>query len=236
MSLVLFALLIFVANTIQTISGFAGAALVMPFAMLLVGRQTAAAEKNLLGLFICVFLALKDRKLVQWKQLWRIFAMMGSGVLVGIAIEQYLNFSLLQKFYGVFILVSVAVLALRKSKARFPFVVDFLLLFCAGVIQSIFVSGGPMLVIYTMNKIEDKGQFRATMNAAWIPINILVMASHLRLGLYTPSFFGMFAVLFPAMVAGIFAGYKIYNRVSPKAFLYFAYVLLACIGLYMVLS
>ncbi|MFV0413727.1 MAG: sulfite exporter TauE/SafE family protein [Oscillospiraceae bacterium] len=229
---ILFVLLFFVTNAIQTITGFGGGILTVPFAMLLVGKNLAAGQVNLLGLPLSLFIACKERAYIRWEYLAKIVVFMSLGILLGALVQSYLSFTLLYKLYGCFILVSVGVLALRKEQKPFSPGVDILLLLCAGVIHHFFASGGPLLVVYLMSRLKQKEAFRATINAAWVPLNILLAIEHWQAGIYTREFFKMSLVLFPALLLGMVVGYLLYRRVSSKIFLVSSYTLLLGIGVY----
>ncbi|MFV0353397.1 MAG: sulfite exporter TauE/SafE family protein [Oscillospiraceae bacterium] len=228
----LFVLLFFVTNAIQTITGFGGGILTVPFAMLLFDKSMATGQINLLGLPLSLFIACKERAHIRWQYLAKIIIFMGLGILAGAAVQPYLSFTLLYKLYGCFILVSVGVLALRKQQKPFPPAVDILLLLCAGIIHHFFASGGPLLVVYLMSRLQQKDDFRATINAAWVPLNVLLAIEHWRAGIYTADFLKMSLVLLPALLLGMAVGVALYRRVSAKIFLVSSYILLVGIGIY----
>lgn len=231
----LFVLLFFVTNAVQTITGFGGGVLAIPFAMLLVGKNLATGQVNLLGLPLSIFVACKEHAHIQWKHFVKIIIFMGLGILAGALVHPYFSFIFLYKLYGCFILASVGVLALRKEQKPFAPAVDILLLLCAGVVHYFFASGGPLLVVYLMSRLKQKQPFRATINAAWVPLNILLAVEHWKAGIYTPEFFEMSLLLLPALLLGTVVGYWLYRRVSPKGFLAVSYTLLLGMGLYILL-
>lgn len=229
-SYLLFALVFFLVNMIQTITGFAGGVLAMPAGMALLGRQTTAAQINFLGLFLSLYVAVRERKQILWKRVARMLALMGIGILLGFFLQQYLDATFLYRIYGGFLLFAVALLVLRREKG-ISGLAGWGLLILAGVIHAFFVSGGPLVVVYAMAKISDKAEFRATINAVWCFINLLLIAQHWYAGAYTAAFFSMWIVLIPAMVLGIAAGYWIYQKTSQQAFMKLSYTLMVFMGI-----
>jgi uncharacterized membrane protein YfcA len=60
--------------------------------------------------------------------------------------------------------VSVAAVSARSMWMR-------ILLFCGGIIQGAFGSGGPFVVIYAAKAIHDKRVFRVTLSLIWVCMN-----------------------------------------------------------------
>ena len=46
-----------------------------------------------------------------------------------------------------------------------------LLLFCGGIIQGAFGTGGPFVVIYSSKALPDKKVFRVTLSLLWLSMN-----------------------------------------------------------------
>lgn len=86
----LFFLDIFLTHIMHGVTGFAGTLLAMPFGLMLVGYPVAKPVLNVLGLASGIYVFLGNRKYVVWKELWKIVAIMGCGILVGICIKDRL--------------------------------------------------------------------------------------------------------------------------------------------------
>ena len=70
---VLFIIIIFLSNIIQTITGFAGTALAMPFSIRLEGSDTAKPVLNLVALLVSIYIVAIHFKDIDWKQFLIIF-------------------------------------------------------------------------------------------------------------------------------------------------------------------
>lgn len=86
----LFFLDIFLTHIMHGVTGFAGTLLAMPFGLMLVGYPVAKPVLNVLGLASGIYVFLGNRKYVVWKELWKIVAIMGCGILIGICIKDRL--------------------------------------------------------------------------------------------------------------------------------------------------
>lgn len=117
-----FVLLVF-GNTIQAITGFAGTVLIMPILLVLVGRETAVPIINLLGLCMTVFMAVRERKQIQWSQLRKICLWLLIGIVTGFLFQTYLSSTWLRRGYGVMILICVSAISpggATSRQLRFP--------------------------------------------------------------------------------------------------------------------
>ena len=106
----IFLLVLFVANVVQAVTGFAGTLLAMPPAMMLIGVHEAKVILNIMAFLSCLILAVKNYKNIQWKILFNIIVYMAIGMFAGIWLFERLSFDLLLPAYGVMILL----IALKK--------------------------------------------------------------------------------------------------------------------------
>ena len=72
MKQLLFLLLVFVTNIIQSITGFAGTLLAMPAGMLLLGMNEAKAVLNVMGLAASLMIAISNRKEINLREVGKI--------------------------------------------------------------------------------------------------------------------------------------------------------------------
>ena len=84
---IVFILIIFLSNIIQTITGFAGTVLAMPLSLKLEGDATAKPVLNLVALLVCIYVVLTHLKDIDWKHFLIILLTVGAGFGVGYAVE-----------------------------------------------------------------------------------------------------------------------------------------------------
>lgn len=80
---IVFQVVIFLSNTIQTITGFAGTLLAMPFSIRLVGVEEAKAVLNIFTLFACFIITVQNYKYINKEKLVK---MIGGALLVVYAV------------------------------------------------------------------------------------------------------------------------------------------------------
>lgn len=223
-------LLFFLANTIQTITGFGSGMLAMPVGMTLVGRQMVSSQLNFFGVPICGYIAWKERADIVWPVVVKISLGVAAGILCGVIVESRVPSGWLYRAYGAFIIFIALFMAFRKKQRALPAAVSLVLMVCAGILQYIFVSGGPLMVLAAMSMLPEKRSFHATINAIWVPISLFVGFGHWRAGYYNADFFRLWVIVLPALVLGTAAGYYLYRRVNTKWFLRISYIALVAMG------
>ena len=106
----------------------------------------------------------------------------------------------------------------------------------AGLIQGMFVSGGALLVIYTVQKLQDRQQFRATLSMVWAVLNFIYAGIAVQQGYFTPDVVQVVLMCIPAAVLATLVGNRLQRHLSQERFLKLTYVLLLCIGLVLLVT
>lgn len=232
---VLFLIVLFAANVIQAITGFAGTVLAMPFSMLLLGTNTAKVVLNITTLLACLWLGVQHRAHIRWRILSEMVGLMAIGMAVGVALYAVLPLAPLQKAYGVFIIVIALKNLIWPSHGEPPYWLLAIIVLLAGVIHGMFISGGALLVIYAAVRLKDKDEFRATMACVWVALNSVLAVQQGVSGVMTPHALVLSAVSIPLLIVAIIIGNRLQQHVSQQAFLKLTYVLLVISGASIVL-
>ena len=160
----------------------------MPWASIVLDFETARGMINLLTIASALVIVAASYRHIQWRELSKMIALMGVGLLIGIYLVQIINIPLLLKIYGVFVIL-VALhglfhLQAKRDNGERTFLPDWglnLLLFLAGIIHGMYVSGGALIVIYAAMKFADKQMFRVTVAMIWIFLNMVVFSADLAM-------------------------------------------------------
>lgn len=230
---VLFFIVIFLANIIQGITGFAGTVLAMPFSINLVGYEVAKPVLNVLGILSGIYVFAGNWRRVNWKELVKIVIIMAAGIVAGIFIKGAFvgKEQLLFKSLGVFIILMAANGLWKMKRAQEKQRDATILLPLAGIIHGIFVSGGPLLISYLTTRIKDKLTFRATISTVWIFLNTMIMIDDIRNGYWTAGLMKTQLIAIPFLFGGMFIGGCLVKRMSQEKFMRITYVLLIISGL-----
>ena len=231
MKLLLYTFIVFYSNIIQALTGFAGVMLSIPPLILLYGPDTAKAVINILCWLICLLIAWQNRQYIQWGQVRHIVLYMLAGMGAGILIYRHTDPSFLIPVYGA-IIVAVALknLFLKPSGRLLPDWVFGLILFGAGIIHGMFVSGGALLVIYLAAKFKDKYAFRANVSTVWCILNFFLIAADFQRGLYTPQFLEFTALGLIPLALALWIGNQIHKKINQQMFQRATYGLLLLAG------
>ncbi|MGL4392789.1 MAG: sulfite exporter TauE/SafE family protein [Fusobacteriaceae bacterium] len=226
----LFLIVIFSTNIIQGITGFAGTVLAMPPIILLQGIDIAKPILNLLGLLASVWMVFRDLKKVNIKELFKIISFMLIGMILGIYAYDLIPTHILIKFYAAFIIAIALKGIFIKNETETREWIMVLIIFLSGIIHGLFISGGPLLMIYALKKLKDKSEFRATISGVWIFLNTYLAFSHYRSGLFTSETINKFLWSIIPLFFGLVIGNKLHHKMKANTFLILTYILLIISG------
>lgn len=227
-SLVLLVLLF--ANTVQTITGFAGTLLAMPMVMRLIGVTNAKAILNVFTMLACIGIAWQNRRYINKKELLKIIAGMLIGMVIGIRLFDLCPQKLLLRCYGgMIIIVAIRNLVSARQK-ELGNVGRTAIILAAGIIHGMFVSGGALLVVYAVFALKDKDEFRATISSVWVILDCILIFSHYTSGYYNRENLMLIAISVTVMILSIKLGNALYKKIDQKVFMKMICVLLMISG------
>lgn len=227
---ILFVIVLFVTSVLKTITGFAGTALSMPFALKLIDALTARIVLGFFSWINAVFVTVRERKYIQWKILIKIVIFMLVGVIIGMKIYEITPLDVLLKVYGVFIiLIALQNLVFKKSVTLSP-MASYIVLLMSGIIHGMFLSGSALLVIYATDVLKEKKEFRATMSAVWAVLNAYMILKYLLERVFTKEMFMLLIVCIVPFLLAVFLGEYMQKRFSQKTFMTITYLVLLASG------
>lgn len=228
---ILFLIVLFLANTIQTITGFAGNLLAMPPSLLLQGYETSVTVLNVFTLTACGWIAYKNRIFIQWKILFKMLSLMLLGMGFGIFVISRFDLNILLYVYGgTIILIAIQSLCCKKEP-NFPTWMQYTALLLSGIFHGIFVSGGALLVIYAVKVLPEKQIFRATVSPVWVVLGILLIWRHHENGYYTLRNIQLIGISMIPLILSIMIGNYLYNHINQPLFQKITYILVLIAGI-----
>lgn len=108
--------------------------------------------------------------------------------------------------------------------------------FFAGVLGGAYGMNGPPLVVYGSLRRWSPQQFRATLQAYFLPASLLSLAGFRVAGLWTPTVTRDYLVSLPVLIPATFVGRWINHRLRGEVFLRFIFAGLALIGVLLILQ
>lgn len=230
MKTLLFLLIIFLSNIIQGITGFAGTVLAMPFTILLLGIDIAKPVLNIVTLVACLLIVFESYKSIEWREFFKMTFIMLLGVFVGEYIYTLFPIDILLIIYACFIILIALKGIFIKKTYQLPEFILIGIIILAGIIHGMFLSGGPLLIIYAVKKLSEKNVFRATLAPVWVVLNTYLLIRQWSVGQLTPLVIQLSVVSIPVLIVAILIGKKLYDKMSQKAFLMLSYILLLISG------
>ncbi len=159
-----------------------------------------------------------------------IFPLMLAGMILGIALLDYLSNTHLKHLLACLVLwfsiresYKLYTMSEQKPKGKFW---QGSWTFVAGIMHGLFVSGGPILVYALSRTSLNKAQFRATLIATWLGLNSFYAVVLWHKGVLE-NYYVQIAYYLPVLLLSLFAGQFIHKRINEILFKKVVYALLA---------
>jgi len=180
--------------------------------------------------------AIKEIRHINWKELGKMSAVMIVGLALGLWVFKTVELDFLLVIYGITVVIIGAKKLFFPSEKEAHPALQYTALGLAGLMQGLFVSGGCFLAVYSVARLKDKQEFRATSNAIWGVLNALLIITYFFDGSITDEVLitcgiCIVPVFIIAWLAGILA-----KRINQKTFLKAAYVILMISGSVLLVS
>lgn len=246
-AILLSGLVVLITHTLEAITGFGCTALAMPFVTALLGIQMGVKSLTVIAWMLAVFVVINNYKDINFKQYFIICAGMLLGLPVGMYIFRAFDNENLKVFLAIFICIvstyQLAIMLLHKDEKAenqkpLNFIqkaLYFILLVFGGIVHGIFSSGGPIVVLYSKNHLTDKKSFRATLCLLWATLNTIIIASYLIEGSFDRQTAVVTVELIPFLIAGIFFGNILHEKVNERVFSYLVFTMLLITGIFMLI-
>lgn len=228
---IIFIIIIFIANTIEGITGFAGTMLAMPPSIMLIGIKEAKSVLNIIALIVSFSIAIRNYKDINKKEVLKISMIMSVGMIIGLFLFSILPVNVLSVIYGFFIiLVAIKGLFIKKQMAL-PFWALICIVVGAGIIHGMFLSGGALLVLYAVAVLKDKSTVRATLAPVWIILNSILLVQDIFAGTITKEVMTLVGACIIPLIIALIIGNILHKVIQQSAFEKLTYALLVVAGL-----
>lgn len=235
-------IVVFITHTLEAVTGFGCTVLAFPFVIAILDDiDQAKILLSILAWLLALYFALTKFKSIHWKQFIIISILAGIGMPIGMIIFKSMDPFWLKIILGAFIVVSsgiqlVKIYVPNNSFKMLPGFFNYNFLFLGGIIHGAFATGGPLIILYSANKITDKGQFRATMCLLWTTLNTILILQYLFEKKLTVSVGVDLLFLLPFLAGGIVVGEIIHAKVNEVLFKKIVFCSLILVGMVMLLS
>ncbi|MGB6386034.1 MAG: sulfite exporter TauE/SafE family protein [Terriglobales bacterium] len=226
-------LIVFVATLIRSAFGFGEALVAVPLLAFFIPLEVAAPLAVLVSITIAAIVVVQDwKKIHLHSTAWLVLA-----TLFGIPLGLLLLTSSHQKMvkaslaiiimaFSCYSLIGRTPLELRRDSRGWLLACGF----CAGILGGAYGMNGPPLAIYGSMRRWSAQQFRATLQAYFLPASIIGMGGYWLAGLWVPAVTHYYLLSLPLTIPAVFLGRVINHRLHPEAFMKYVYVGLGAIG------
>ena len=240
-------IILFGANLMQAITGFAGTLISMPPTIKLIGVGEAKALLNAIAQISSLMIVCTGFKHINWKEFTRMFICMIIGMAAGIKIFEIFPLHQLLILYGIMI-IAIAIKKLLFSRTNtdkasynsktssehgstsISKLFMLIILLTAGIIHGMFVSGGALLVVYAAAVLKDKEEFRATIAMIWLTTGCYMTGTQIMLGNFNTHVIMLLIVGIVPVFAGTLIGTKLVKKIPQEIFMKLTYILLLLSG------
>ena len=238
-ALLLLGLILVLANTVEAVTGFGSTILALTFAAHLYGIDFLVPVLVPINVVLSIYLVARYHAAIDRRELLtRILPLAGAGLPIGYALFRVLGTGRLRHAYGAFV-VAIAVFQLARLLARKNGEADSPrpglaraagLLVAGGIMQGIYASGGPLVVLYAGRALGDKRAFRSTLSALWLVLNLVLVAGHAVGGTLNLHTLAASALLLPSLAVGLALGEWLHDRIDERRFRVVVFALLVLAG------
>lgn len=232
---VLFFVVIFFGVFLQSSVGF-GTVVTMPLGILLMGMGVTKPVVTFIALLTGLSVLIKEHKHINRRELAKMVGVMLVGVLAAQWISGRVKMNYLLVLYGA-VVIGIGIKKLIWPATRpASKAVQNLALGIAGIMQGLFVSGGSFLAVYAVERMPDKRELRATNNALWVVLNLVMIITYFAGGQMDKQVLTMSAIAIVPMILGVWLGGLFADRLKQQTFLKLVYVVLIASGLVLLVS
>ena len=237
---ILCGLTVFATHLIEGVTGFGSSVLALPFLTPLAGLRNAVPMLCVLNWLMAVYLVCRSWRSISRREFGFIALWVAMGLPVGLALYEFLPAQHLCMVLGAAMIV-IGADGTRKCLKRSAdpggaagakrSILMRALLFCGGMIQGAFGSGGPFIVIYAAKALPEKSLFRVTLSLLWLATNSVRLVVWTIQGTVWNRENAMLALAaLPFMVAGVLIGDFLHGRVNGFYFRLCVYLVLCAAG------
>lgn len=230
---------IFAATLIRSTLGFGEALFAVPLLALRTPVAVAAPLAVTVSIFVAAVVVVQDWRRIEFRSAGGLIAASLVGIPAGIALLATVNDHLVRLTLGVIIilfstysLTSGTMSNLRGSPGRWLLTCGFF----AGVLGGAYGMNGPPLAIYGSFRRWSPQQFRATLQAYFLPASLMGLAGYASIGLWQPDVARYFLYSLPGAALATLLGRFVNRRMQVDRFRRVVYGGLLLIGLVLLLQ
>lgn len=225
--------IVFIATLVRSTFGFGESLIAVPLLILFIPIEVAVPLSVLISIFIAAIIVVQDRKEIHFNSAKWLIIFAALGIPIGLFLLIYGNEDITKALLGLLIILYSTYSLLSKNK--FKLTTDnkiwlFACGFLSGILGGAYGLNGPPLVIYGNLRGWTAKNFRATLQAYFLPASIIGMIGYWYKNLWDWTVTYYFLISIPVIVPAIFLGRYFNHQLKEGTFLKYVYVGLIFIG------
>jgi uncharacterized membrane protein YfcA len=210
--------IIFIAYTVKGLSGFGSGLIAIPLLAFILPLTIVVPVLGILSYSGTVMQSIYLRKQVLWSDMLPIIPFSFIGIFIAVWLLVNVDANLLITALGVFVLLysiySLLPLPIHAGGRKWAIPAGL----GGGAVGALFGTGGPFYVAYLKMRGLKKGQFRATIVMIFLLDGGARMLGYALHGLYTSQVLMLVLMLFPVLLAGMYAGHHLHIKIDQHRF------------------
>lgn len=218
-------LISFVASLVRSTLGFGESLIAVPLFLLFLPAETAVPLSVMLSMVIALIIVIQDHKKIHFQSAKWLILYAIPGIPFGILILLYGNEMLIKISLGcLIILYSVYSLYVKKPTIKNTGKsLLFLCGFLSGVFGGAYGLNGPPLVVYGNLRQWSAKQFRATLQAYFLPVSLLSVLGYYANGLVNREVSNYFLICLITTIPAVFLGRYLNHQLKGDSFFKYVY-------------
>ena len=232
-------LISFIATLVRSTFGFGESLVAVPLFCLFVPINVAVPLSVLISILVALVVVIQDHQQIHFNSAkWLIlFALLGIplGLLILIyGNEQWVKVALgiIIILYSLYALAGKNKITLESDNRWWLFICGFL----SGILGGAYGLNGPPLVVYGNMRKWNAKDFRATLQAYFLPASCIGAIGFAIKGLITLTVLKYFLIALPASIPAIYMGRNLNHKLKDGAFFNYIYWVLIGIGTFLIVN
>jgi hypothetical protein len=222
---------VFVATLIRSAFGFGEALIAVPLLALLLPVEVVAPLAVLLSVTVAAVVILEDWRRVHFSSAWRLVVSTLFGIPFGLLLLTAVPDAIVKAVLAV---VIIAFSGYCLARATPPVLHDDRLAwvfgFAAGVLGGAYGINGPPLVVYASLRRWPAPQFRATLQAYFLPASAVGLLGYWLAGVWGSAVTRYYVLSLPVAALALLLGRAVHRCLPGAAFLRYVHVALIMTG------
>lgn len=226
-----------IAFFVYAATGFGGGLVAMPLITPLIGIGMASPLFALVSLTSEGFMLFRNRRQLRLQSVWKLSLASMIAIPPGIALARALPehtvlliLGTIVSGYALYSLIHPHIPQITNTNWGFGFGA------LAGLLSGAYNTSGPPLVIYANLRRWTPSEFKTNLQSIFILNSLVVVSIHALNGHFTEPLLENYVLVVPAMLLGLFIGWKMEKRIHPDQFRKLVLILLVFVGLRLILT